>query len=470
MVGLLLLKIHITMKINKIRVSTFGNKVNLISFFLLPCFVFFSGCSTTPSVGSSGKYFIVEYSPSGKSGELQIPVTYTLWVPVEAKTIRGVILHQHGAGTLASEQGATAATDLHWQALAKKWDCALLGSSYHVLDGVTPGGSRPWFDPRLGSDQAFQNALAEFAKQTNHREIAKVPWILWGHSGGGIWSDVMSCLHPERIAAIWLRSGSAAAFRTKPEFPQPEIPKAVYQIPIMGNAGVKEQGGIGWDGNFAQFHEYRAKGAPIGFAPDPRTGHECGDARYLAIPYLDACMALRLPDKNSSDQTLKPINMDEAWFGSLTDSIAVPAKEYKGDPVNAVWLPNQKVARYWVEYIKTGEVSDDTPPPSPTNVQVSDQGDLGTKITWNAEADFESGIRSFVILRNGTVFAQVAKNPYGEYGRPLFQSMSYGDTPRPDMPESKMIYMDNSLINGLNQKYAVVSVNGVGLKSEPSKY
>jgi len=189
----------------------------------------------------------------------------------------------------------------------------------------------------------------------------------------------------------------------------------------------------------------------------------------LAIPYLDACMALRLPDKNSNDQTLKPINMDEAWFGSLKDSVAVPAKEFTGDPVDAVWLPNQKVARYWEEYIKTGEVSDDTPPPSPTNVQVSDQGDLGTKITWNAEADFESGIRSFVILRNGKELVQVAKNPYGEYGRPLFQSMSYGDTPRPDMPESKMIYFDNSSINGLNQKYSVLSVNGVGLKSEPSK-
>jgi hypothetical protein len=78
------------MKIKNKRVSVFGNKVNLISFFLLPCFVFFSGCSTAPSVGPSGKYYIVEYSPSGKSGELQIPVTYTLWVPAEAKTIRGV--------------------------------------------------------------------------------------------------------------------------------------------------------------------------------------------------------------------------------------------------------------------------------------------------------------------------------------------------------------------------------------------
>ncbi|TSA33819.1 MAG: hypothetical protein D4R64_13450 [Porphyromonadaceae bacterium] len=461
------------MKINKKRVSTLGNKVNLISFFLLPCFVFFSGCSPAPSVQPSGKYYTVEYSPSGKSVELQIPVTYTLWVPGVAKTIRGVIVHQHGAGILASEQGAAVATDLHWQALAKKWDCALLGSSYHVLNDatdLTPGGSELWFDPRHGSDQVFQNALAEFAKHTKHPEIEKVPWVLWGHSGGGIWADVMSTLHPERIIAIWMRSGSAAMFRTKPEFPQPEIPSAVYAIPVMCNPGIKEKKNLVWIGTLATFQEHRAKGAPIGFAPDPRTGHECGDTRYLAIPYLDACMALRLPDKNSSDQTLKPINMDEAWFGSLTDSVAIPAKEFAGDPIDAVWLPNQKVAKYWEEYIKTGEVSDDSPPLSPTNVQVSDQGDLGTKITWDAEADFESGIRCFVILRNGKELAQVPEKPYGEYGRPLFQSMSYGDTPRPDMPQSKMIYVDNSSINGLNQKYSVISVNGVGLRSEPSKY
>jgi hypothetical protein len=460
------------MKINKIRVSTLCNKVNLISFFLLPYFVLFSGCSPAHSVRSSGKYYTVEYSPSGKSGELQIPVTYTLWVPGDAKTIRGVIVHQHGAGIQASEQGATAATDLHWQSLAKKWDCALLGSSYHVLNDaidLSPGGSELWFDPRLGSEKTFLKALSEFASKSGHPEIEKVPWVLWGHSGGGIWADVMSTLHPERVIAIWMRSGSSAMFRTKPEFPQPEITSAVYAIPVMCNPGIKENKNLVWIGTLATFQEHRAKGAPIGFAPDPRTGHECGDARYLAIPYLDACMALRLPDKNSNDQTLKQINMDEAWFGSLKDSMALPANNFTGDPADAVWLPNQKVARYWEEYIKTGEVSDDTPPPSPTNVQVSYQGELGTKITWNAEADFESGIRSFIILRNGKELAQVFKDPYGEYGRPLFQSMSYGDTPRPDMPESKMIYVDNSSINGLNQKYSVLSVNGVGLKSEPSK-
>jgi len=29
-----------------------------------------------------------------------------------------------------------------------------------------------------------------------------------GHSGGGIWSDVMTTLHPDRVVAVWMRSGS----------------------------------------------------------------------------------------------------------------------------------------------------------------------------------------------------------------------------------------------------------------------
>jgi hypothetical protein len=41
------------------------------------------------------------------------------------------VRYQHGCGTGASRGGETAADDLHWQALARRWDCALLGPSYH---------------------------------------------------------------------------------------------------------------------------------------------------------------------------------------------------------------------------------------------------------------------------------------------------------------------------------------------------
>ena len=79
------------------------------------------------------QYLKIDYPASTASNELRVAVTYTLWIPDGVKTLRGIIVHQHGAGTTASIEGSAAAYDLHWQALAKKWDCALWGSSYHVL-------------------------------------------------------------------------------------------------------------------------------------------------------------------------------------------------------------------------------------------------------------------------------------------------------------------------------------------------
>lgn len=100
----------------------------------------------------------VSYPPSTAPGELVFGVTYTIWLPPGVKSLRGVIVHQHGCGSGACKGGATAAYDLHWQALAKKWDCALLGPSYHQEDGQN---CSLWCDPRNGSGKTFLKALAD---------------------------------------------------------------------------------------------------------------------------------------------------------------------------------------------------------------------------------------------------------------------------------------------------------------------
>jgi len=415
----------------------------------------------------AGRYVQVDFPASTVPGEMILAVTYTLWIPDGVKTIRGVIVHQHGAGMTASTEGSTAAYDLHWQALAKKWDCALLGPSYHVLnDGdLGPAGSEYWFDPRRGSDKVFLKALEDLGAKSGHSELAIVPWALWGHSAGAGWADVMATLHPERVVGIYYRSGAALVWNYKPaEYPPVPIPATAYSIPRMCTAGVKE-GGLTKILR-ATFRTYRSKCAPAGFASDPRTGHECGDSRYFAIPFLDACLAMRLPQKGSRDQTLRPVDMSKAWLAPLGGDFAVPAVEYKGDLKESVWLPNEAVAKAWMEYVKTGAIGDTTPPPAPFNLRVADKGSQGTEITWDAEADFESGIRNFVVLRDGQELAQVPAKPAGKYGRPLFQSMTYHDTP--DQPLPQMRYVDASTEVGEKHAYALITVNSVGLKSSPS--
>src|SRR2546422_3346670 len=436
------------------------------------------GCFTG-AMRASGTYVKLDYPASTVSNELQVAVSYTLWIPDGVKTLRGIIVHQHGAGTTASIEGSTAAHDLHWQALAKKWDCALWGSSYHVQNekiDTSSGASELWFDPRRGSEKTFLKALADFAAKSGHPEIDKVPWALWGHSGGGIWSDVMTTLHPDRVIAVWMRSGTALVFLTHPEFTRSDVPDAIYAIPMMTNPGVKEKRKLNpdapdnrtdveemkgpWLGNIATFKEYRAKGGLIGFAPDPRTGHECGDSRYLAIPFLDACLAMRLPDKGG--QKLKPMETSKAWLAPLFGDEAKPAPGFKGNPDEAVWLPNEAVAKAWMEYVKTGATSDTTPPPAPFNVRLASTGDHGTEIAWDAEADFESGISNFIVLRDGQELAKVPEKPIGKFGRPLFQSMTYHDTPSQPMPE--MRYLDASAKPGETHIYSIITVSSVGLR------
>ena len=221
-----------------------------------------------------------------------------------------------------------------------------------------------------------------------------------------------------------------------------------------------------WWGNLATFREYRAHGALVGLAPDPRTDHECGDSRYLAIPYLDSCMAQRLPERGSPDQTLKPMDASQGWLAPMFGKDAVPGPDYRGDRKESVWLPDEVVARAWEEYVKTGAVGDTTPPPAPFHVRASDRGEQGAEVTWNADSDFESGIRGFLVLRDGEELAKVPQAPVGRFGRPLFQSMTYHDTPAQPLPE--MRHLDTSARAGEKHVYTVVTINGVGLKSERS--
>ena len=96
------------------------------------------------------------------------------------------------------------------------------------------------------------------------------------------------------------------------------------------------------------FRAYRAKGAPIAFVPDPRTGHETGDSRYLAIPFFHACLQMRLPDRVGDP--LKAIDVASGWVAPvLTTDMPEPAAKFKGDLAEANWLPNEAVARFLIK-------------------------------------------------------------------------------------------------------------------------
>src|SRR5438045_4019358 len=110
-------------------------------------------------------YYRVRYEASKEPGELIYGVNYTVWIPRQVKTLRGVIVHQHGCGEGSCKSGLTGAYDLHWQALVKKHGCALLSPSYEQPEKAD---CQRWCDPRNGSDAAFQKCLADLGAKSGH--------------------------------------------------------------------------------------------------------------------------------------------------------------------------------------------------------------------------------------------------------------------------------------------------------------
>ena len=404
-------------------------------------------------------YYRVRYEASTTPGELIYAVNFTLWIPPAVKALRGVIVHQHGCGEGSCKSGLTGAFDLHWQALAKKHDCALLSPAFEQPEKAD---CQMWCDPRNGSDAAFQHALVDLGAKNGHPELATVPWALWGHSGGGHWAGGMVFLHPERVAAAWLRSGvPAVQSADKPK--GYVIPPAALLVPVMCNLGTKEGvtvkngqfAGV-WPGVETYFNALRGKGALVGVAVDPLTSHECGNQRYFAIPWLDACLSARLPGKPGD--ALKPMGTDAVWLAPLNGSEAVPATNFTGDKATSIWLPNQAMATMWMQYVKDTAIADSTPPSAPTDLRVS-----GNELTWSAEADLESGLASFIIERDGQAIATVPEKGKNPFGRAIFQNLQYSDTP--SQPLVTMRFTDTNAEAGKTHKYRVVAVNTVGLQS-----
>ena len=114
-----------------------------------------------------------------------------------------------------------------------------------------------------------------------------------------------------------------------------------------------------------------------------------------------------------------------------------------------------------MQYVKDTILTDTTPPPAPTNVRVN-----GNELSWESEADLESGLASFIIERDGRFLAKIPEQGKNRFGRPIFQNLQYSDTPT--QPLVPLRFTDKKPDLGKKHTYRVIAVNTVGIKSKPS--
>jgi hypothetical protein len=87
-------------------------------------------------------------------------------------------------------------------------------------------------------------------------------------------------------------------------------------------------------------------------------------------------------------------------------------------------------------------------------------------LTWQADADFESGLGGFRIEKDSKTVARLPAKPVSRYGRPIFQVMNYSGTPV--QPLAAMRFVDEHKSESPTRLYRVFSVNAEGVESSPA--
>ncbi|GEM_PF-1809184 len=392
-----------------------------------------------------------------KQGSMYADAAYYCWLPTGVETLRAIIVHQHGCTREGDAQQMM--TDLQWISLAKKWHAVFIAPK--LITGGPGSGSTTcdnWDKIANGSGNTFLAALDTLARRAAHPEIKIVPWALWGHSGGSMWITAMAGKYPERVAV-----GVAEACGTEIS----NVPAAL-RVPILHHNGKADM-----CYNDTYFANGRSKGALWAHAVNPNPlwvntpsnpgwsdevfGHAPHDLRMIAIPWIEAGLAARLPQEAGSGQ-LKDMDTSGAWLGDKASRAIAPAAAFAGDKLAACWLPDPAFASKWAEYMEKGTLNDTSGPPAPVNL-TGVYGNKQVTLKWDADADLESGIKTFIIHRNGAVYNTLkftgATFFTMEQG---FQRWQDGDQPSPAQAPA-MTFTDNGLNDTATYTYQISTVN-----------
>lgn len=360
---------------------------------------------------------------------------YGIYVPSTADKIRGVMVFQHGCSQ--EEFGISRHCDVQYQALARKWNLAIVETAIYGICDI-------WAYPSNGSYAALLLALTKAAAHTSHPELAHAPFLLWGHSGGGFWTLSMLHEHPERIIAAICYS---AAWD-----PQWDYAPEGYDVPILFRHAGPGEGADNIPATARNsFAHLRSHGAPAAIAYTRGQGHNFSYMRSMTIPFWEAALRGRL----ASDGKLQPLDPAQTFLGDPETFAIFPEAGFEGDKSALCRLPDRASAEVWSEYASTGIYIDKSAPAPPYDLKISAKED-GTVLGWRAEADIESGIGHFNIYRNGELIGRLPQQGnYQDYDR-------NGDQARPVIPPD----MSFSVQTPSAGTYAVETVNRDGLVSE----
>ena len=285
--------------------------------------VFCAVCGCVPADAAT----FDESVPSGANFD---KAEFRLWLPDAAGPVRALAILVPGS----NGDGRGQVDDPFWQQFATKQRVGLVG--VHLTD--KPHDQmfiEQYVDVSRGSGQALLDALAAFARKSNHAEIAAAPLLLWGMSAGGEFNYEFAAWKPERVIAFVVNKGNVYYTALASD--------AARHVPGMMFTGEKDLA-FRVDAIAGLFAINRRAGALWGYAQEPGVGHEVAHSREFAAVLFEDMLSARV----GNDGRLKPVDEKSGFFADARTQTVQPAGETK-PPSNypVSWLPTARVTRAW---------------------------------------------------------------------------------------------------------------------------
>jgi len=257
------------------------------------------------------------------------PVEVQLFIPRQAQTIRGVIVHAANYKLAADDR---------WAELCRQLRFAHVAMNIPNVQKATSRGQK--------LSKALDEGLKEFAVKSGHAELPSAPLVGAGHSAGGLVTQVLF-REPERtitycVDCSWVvdpTKVTAEAKQVPALFTMGAIPDDFKMLPSIDE----------------RFVPARKAGSPWGLGIQWECAHDFGNSAALMLPWIQAVTTRRLPAEPPTEiksPRLRDLKLEDGWLGDRATidshfaSIA-PWNEYAGDKSTAAWFPNRAVAYVW---------------------------------------------------------------------------------------------------------------------------
>ena len=310
------------------------------------------------------QYFAPSEAPKDRSN-----LGAYLWIPPNTPKIRAVVVAMHNGLPINVIQSAAV------RAVCRKHGIAqiLMTPWAKDLGTMVRDCTYDVSDPeRTAVYDAYMQRLAD---ASGHPELVAAPVVPVGHSAFCDFPFNAAGRKPEQcLAAIPIKAGVADVYANyavggKAKTPKPEL--CLRNVPILFVSSASQET-VGWSayphamgisgmGSYRRDHDdnlgtaYEPRNDLYGLCWEMMSGHfDMLPRNYQFVAdWLDSVATARLPEK--AGEPMKTLTLRDGWLmdpkipatGDLPRDYAMPAPylEFKGRRNQAVWLPNEKLAR-----------------------------------------------------------------------------------------------------------------------------